>query len=214
MEPPASPRIAAFSKYFMDELCVSHTLSLEQWIAMTATLGVDGLKLYPGFFASFDSAYVETIHTALKQQHLLMPMLCASPDFTQPNPALRQAEVERYKQMMDLVAFFDARHLVYVVSSLVSAALKFLRTKELRCSWNASSKCFPMQPSEGFLLTLENHYKDNYWTYPEFARQLHAFLRIINAIDSSSFGSTMIHRMQFRQVKIHWLRLMQSRGVL
>ena len=81
-----SSRIAAFPKCFMDELCVTRTMSLFQWIDMAATLGVDGLEMYPGFFASFEDDYLVQVRTALQHHHLLMPMLCASPDFTQPSP--------------------------------------------------------------------------------------------------------------------------------
>jgi sugar phosphate isomerase/epimerase len=40
----------------------------------------------------------------------------------------------------------------------------------------------------GVMLAIENHYKDNYWTYPEFAQHLHIFKRIVDAIDSPWFG--------------------------
>ncbi len=33
----------------MQELCKDGSLSLEQWIEMAATLGVDGLEFYSGF---------------------------------------------------------------------------------------------------------------------------------------------------------------------
>ena len=35
------PRLAAFPKCFMDELCVHHTMSLLEWIEIAAGLGVD-----------------------------------------------------------------------------------------------------------------------------------------------------------------------------
>ena len=38
-----------------------------------------------------------------------MPMLCCSPDFTQPDPVLLQAEIDREKRMIDLTAFFGGR---------------------------------------------------------------------------------------------------------
>ena len=100
--------IAAFPKCYMDELCVTHSLSLFDWIEMGATLGVEGLELYPGFFASMERAYVAQVKQALQSHDLLMPMLCASPDFTQADPQARRAEVERRKTYIDLVAYFDA----------------------------------------------------------------------------------------------------------
>ena len=36
------PKLAAFPKAWMQELCKDGSLSLEQWIEMAATLGVDG----------------------------------------------------------------------------------------------------------------------------------------------------------------------------
>ena len=81
-------RLAAFPKCYMDELCVTHTLSLFEWIAMASTLGVEGLEMYPGFFTSLDRAYLQEVREALQRHNLLMPMLCASPDFTQADPAI------------------------------------------------------------------------------------------------------------------------------
>jgi len=43
------PKLAAFPKCFMDELCVHHTMSLHDWIDLAATLGVDGLEFFSGF---------------------------------------------------------------------------------------------------------------------------------------------------------------------
>ncbi len=41
---------------------------------------------------------------------------------------------------------------------------------------------------KGIILNMENHYKDGYWDYPEFAMQSDIFLEIIEQIDSPFFG--------------------------
>ena len=38
------------------------------------------------------------------------------------------------------------------------------------------------------VLTMENHYKDNYWQYPEFAQKMDVFVEIVDQIDSPWFG--------------------------
>jgi len=38
------------------------------------------------------------------------------------------------------------------------------------------------------VLTFENHYKDNYWRYPEFAQKGDIYLAILNYMDSPWFG--------------------------
>jgi sugar phosphate isomerase/epimerase len=35
---------------------------------------------------------------------------------------------------------------------------------------------------------MENHYKDNYWQYPEFAQNMDVFVEIVDQIDSPWFG--------------------------
>ncbi len=181
-------RLSAFPKCYMDDLCVTRTLSLFDWIEMGATLDVEGLELYPGFFSSFDDAYVREVRAALHRHNLLMPMLCASPDFTQPDPAARRAEVERHKQMIDLVAFFDAP------APRTCRVLSGQRRPEVSeddgvaMTVECIESLLPHAAERGVILALENHYKDGYWTHPEFAQHLRVFRRIVEAIDSPYFG--------------------------
>lgn len=183
------PRIAAFPKCYMDELCVSRTLSLTQWIDMASTLGVDGLEFYPGFFASFDTGYLAMIQAQMKKHNLLMPMLCASPDFTQPDEEERATEIERYKRMIDLVAFFDAPP--PRTCRLLSGQRRPTISEDEGVAMvvECIEQVLPYAAERGVTLALENHYKDNYWTYPEFAQHLPVFLRIVEAINSPWFGA-------------------------
>ena len=181
-------RIAAFPKCYMDELCVTRSISLFQWIEMAATLGIEGLELYPGFFTSFDRAYLAEVRAAMQRHHLLMPMFCVSPDFTQPSAADRRAEVERHKNMIDLVAFFDSP------PPRTCRVLSGQRRPEISEDDGVAmvveciEQLLPYAAERGVVLAMENHYKDNYWTYPEFAQHLNVFSRIVNAIDSPWFG--------------------------
>lgn len=181
-------RIAAFPKCYMDELCVTRTLSLFQWIEMASTLDVDGLELYPGFFPSLDPAYLSKVRTVMQQYKLLMPMLCASPDFTHPDPADRRAEVECMKAMIDLVAFFDAPppRTCRVLSGQRRPHIS--EDEGVSMVVECIEQLLPYAAERNVLLALENHYKDNYWTYPEFAQRLRVFLRIVRALNSPWFG--------------------------
>jgi sugar phosphate isomerase/epimerase len=46
----------------------------------------------------------------------------------------------------------------------------------------------PVAEKNGVVLTMENHYKDNYWQYPEFAQKMDVFVEIVNRIESPWFG--------------------------
>jgi sugar phosphate isomerase/epimerase len=172
----------------MDDLCLTRRMSLFTWLEIAATLEVDGVELYPGFFPTFDRAYLEEVRAALARHHLTMPMLCASPDFTQPDAQARHAEVERYKRMIDLVAFFDAP--APRTCRLLSGQGRPELSEDdgVAMVVECIEQVLPYAAERGVILALENHYKDNYWTYPEFALPFKIFQRIVDAIDSSWFG--------------------------
>src|SRR5579871_671785 len=97
----------------MDALCVDRTMSVFDWIALAQThlkpLGVTGLEMYPDYFLRKDTDYLAQVRSALEDAGFAMPMLCVSPDFTQPDPAARAAEVEKERGWIDLAAFFGAQ---------------------------------------------------------------------------------------------------------
>ena len=46
----------------------------------------------------------------------------------------------------------------------------------------------PFAERHGVILTLENHYNDNYWEFPEFAQKMDVFTEIVWQISSPWFG--------------------------
>ena len=103
------PRLAAFPKCYIDELCVHKTMSLAQWIDQASTLGVDGLEFYSGFLEDSPGFLRET-RSRLDSHGLQMPMLCCSPDFTEQDPGRLQKEIDKEKRMIELTAFFGGSY--------------------------------------------------------------------------------------------------------
>ena len=97
-------KLAAFPKCFMDQLVLQRSMSVFDWIEMAADLPIDGLELYDGFLETLDEGYLEKVRLAIERRGLKMPMLCCSPDFTQPDPEARRKEIEREKKMIDVTA--------------------------------------------------------------------------------------------------------------
>jgi sugar phosphate isomerase/epimerase len=168
----------------MDELCVDHTLTLVEWIDMASTLGVDGLEFYSGFVEDSPSA-LSAARDRLDRHGLAMPMLCCSPDFTEPDPALLQKEVDREKRMIELTAFFGGRF-CRVLSGQRRPGLA--REAGVAQVVRVIRSLLPFAEEHKVVLTLENHYKDNYWVYPEFAQKMDVFVEIVDQIDSPWFG--------------------------
>jgi sugar phosphate isomerase/epimerase len=178
------PKLAAFPKCFINELCVDHTMTLFDWIEMAVTLGVDGLEFYSGFLED-EPTFLGEVKDRLQQHGLIMPMLCCSPDFTQQDPALLKAEVEREKRMIELTAFFGGRFCRVLSGQrypgLSREAGVFQVVRVLR-------SLLPFAEKHSVVLTMENHYKDSFWRYPEFAQKMDVFLEIVEQIDSPWFG--------------------------
>src|SRR5262249_48248985 len=169
------PKLSAFPKCYMDDLCVTRTMTLFDWIELAATLDVDGIEMYPGFFESFESGYVERIKRHLAEHHLEAPMMCASPDFTTPDAEARKAAVEREKLMIDVTAALGGGF-CRVLSGQRRPEIS--RADGVRWTVDSIQALLEHAASRRVVLNMENHYKDGYWHYPEFAQDLDVFLEI------------------------------------
>jgi sugar phosphate isomerase/epimerase len=178
-------KLAAFPKCFMDQLVRDRTMTVFDWIEMAAGLPVDGLELYDGFLESFDPAYLDKVRGALERHKLAMPMLCCSPDFTRPTAGERQQEVEREKQMVDVTARLGGRF-CRVLSGQRRPEVS--RRQGVRWVVECIREVMDYSAERNVVLALENHYKDNFWTHPEFAQKQDVFLEILNGIYSPWFG--------------------------
>lgn len=179
------PKLSAFPKCYMDALCVTKTITLFEWIELAATLGVDGIEMYPGFFESFSSEYLERVRKQLAKHGLEAPMMCASPDFTTPDGEARQAEIEREKQMIDVTAELGGSF-CRVLSGQRRPQVS--RAEGVRWTVEAIRSLLEHAASRKIVLNMENHYKDDYWRYPEFAQDLDLFTEIVDQIHSPWFG--------------------------
>jgi sugar phosphate isomerase/epimerase len=178
------PKLAAFPKCFMDALCVQRTMSVFEWIDLAATLGVDGLEFYSGFVED-DPIFVRQVRRRLEADGLAMPMMCCSPDFTQSDPDLWQQEIEQEIRMVELTAELGGKY-CRVLSGQRRPGLA--RQAGIDRVVAAIEAVLPTAERNGVTLVMENHYKDNYWTYPEFAQHADLFVEIVDRVDSPWFG--------------------------
>ncbi len=182
-------KLAAFPKCYMDELCIDRTMSVFDWIALAEKelkpCGVTGLEMYTGFLTSYDSEYLSKVKSALDAAGFEMPMFCASPDFTSPDPAHRQAEVEKERQMMAVSAALGGS-----TCRVLSGQRRPEVSREEGVKWvvECINSLLGYAEELGVVLTMENHFKDNYWDYPEFAQKMDIFCEIVNKIDSPWYG--------------------------
>ena len=180
----AVPRLAAFPKGYFDDLCTGR-MSLFEWIDIAAGLDIAGVELYPDFFASYDSTYLDQVGAALQRHRLAMPMFCYSPDFTQPDPAARAATLQHARQMIDLVARFGGK-----TCRVLSGQDRPNLEPSATLGWVVDSvrALLPYAAQRDVTLVLENHYKDGRWRYPEWAQRRERFLAILDALPDPRLG--------------------------
>jgi sugar phosphate isomerase/epimerase len=178
-------QLAAFPKCFLDDIIVHKTMTLFDWIEKANQLGVDGLEMHNLFFDGMENSDIDKVKEKCTRSGLAIPMMCFSPDFTHPDRKKRLEELEKQKQAIDLT---------------VKLGGKFCRTlsgqnrpgldRKQAISWCVEMirETVSYAAEKGILINIENHYKDGYWEYPEFALKSEIFLEIIDQIDSPFFG--------------------------
>jgi len=174
------PALAAFPKGFFTAL-VEGRMSLFEWLERAGQLDLDGVELYPRFFASLDPAYLRQVGQALTDQGLQMPMLCNSPDFTQPDAADRAREVEATRRMIGLTAELGGQY-----CRVLSGQNRPELDPGPALGWVIDALGSLLRDAEaaGVVLVIENHYKDGLWLYPEFAQSHDRYFAILDAVDS------------------------------
>ena len=178
------PKLAAFPKGFIKQL-VSGQMSIFEWIKLADELRVDGLEFYNNFADVKDSKNWSTVRKAVEETGMVIPMMCASPDFTIPDPLLRKQEVEKEIYAIEMSAALGAKY-----CRVLSGQRRKDVTKEEGMNYVVDSinACIPTAEKLGITLIIENHYKDDFWTEPEFAQMMDVFVDLVSRIDSKSFG--------------------------
>lgn len=179
------PQLAAFPKAFVRALCKDGTMTLQQWVDLAAPLKLDGLEYYSGFLELQDPARWAETRRMVERAGMVIPMLCCSPDFSQPDPELRRKEIEREKSWIRMAATLGAGY-CRVLSGQRRPELTVSQGLDLVVS--AIEACLPEAEACNVTLILENHYKDDFWNYPEFAQRMDVFCALVDRIRHPRFG--------------------------
>lgn len=179
-------KISAFPKCYIDTISTERTMTVFDWIEMSKTLGAEGLEMYEGFFTSLDDAYIDNVGEAIHNAGYEMPMLCCSPNFTDPDPDERKKAIEKEAQMIRITRRLGGPK---AACRVLSGQRYPEVAREQGVQWvvEAINQLLPIAKENDVILAMENHYKDGFWKYPEFAQKMDVFLEIINAIDERDY---------------------------
>jgi sugar phosphate isomerase/epimerase len=179
------PRLAVFPKAFMHALCKDGSMRVSEWIALASTLDVQGLEWYAGFLEMANENNWQIFRKQVEENGMSIPMMCCSPDFTSPDAAFRKKEIEKQKRWIDMT---------YALGGSYCRVLSGQKRPELsieegvKLAADCISECLPYAADHGITLILENHYKDDFWKYPEFAQKMDVFCKLVDSLHHPFFG--------------------------
>lgn len=179
------PRLAAFPKAFIRQLCKEGTMTLREWADLAAPLGLDGLEYYSGMLELADPARWAEARRTVETRGMVIPMLCCSPDFSHPDADFRAREIEKEKNWIRMAAALGAGF-CRVLSGQRRPELTRERGVDLVVE--CIEACLPEAEHCGVTLIIENHYKDDFWSYPEFAQKMDVFCELVARIRHPRFG--------------------------
>jgi sugar phosphate isomerase/epimerase len=174
-------RLSAFPKCYLDEIAGRRTMTVFEWIAMARQLDADGLEMYEGFFTSLERGYLDTVGDAIRAAGFAMPMMCCSPDFTNPDADARRRAVEHEIRMIEATRRLGGPGAVCRVLS-GQRYPQVERAQGLDWVVECIEAVLPAARENEIVLGLENHYKDGFWQYPEFAQKKDVFLELLSRI--------------------------------
>lgn len=179
------PKLAVFPKAYMHELCVTGTMSVSEWIELASGLNIDGIEWYAGFLEMQDPNNWLSFRKQVEDKGLVIPMMCCSPDFTHPDKAFREKEIEKQKHWIDMTHTLGGSY-CRVLSGQKRPELSI--EEGVKFTVDSIQACLKYAADRDITLILENHYKDDFWEYPEFAQKMDVFCKIVDQIDDDNFG--------------------------
>src|SRR5690606_17224809 len=114
------------------------------------------LEMYEGFFTSLDADYLDRVATAIAEAGFRMPMLCCSPDFTNPDADARKRAVEREAIMIGVARRLGGKG---TVCRVLSGQRYPDVDRQQGIAWvvEAIDQVLPVAREHGVVLGLENH---------------------------------------------------------
>ena len=179
------PQLAVFPKAFMHELCKDGTMKLHEWIRLACELDVDGLEWYAGFIEMQDPKNWKDFRKQVEDKGKQIPMMCCSPDFTHPDPSFREIEINKQKGWIEMTHAMGGKF-CRVLSGQRRPELSIQEGVKLAA--DSIQSCLPFAQERGITLIIENHYKDDFWLYPEFAQKMDVFCALVDMIHHPNFG--------------------------
>lgn len=150
-------------------------MTLADWFAFAAELGLDGADVSVVHLAGTDAPYLRDVGSQATDQGIQIAMLVTYADFTHPDAAERSRQVDELRRFIATARELGSS-LIRVTAGQAHPGLE----REAALEWAVSglTACLDEARQVGVTLCYENHTKGYAWTYNDFSQPADRFLEI------------------------------------
>ncbi len=164
---------------------IAGRMSLAEWAAMGARLGLDAIDLSILLVPDRSPAAVAAARRAIEAEGMRVTMVTSYPDFTHPNAAQRERELALEQEVVAVAAGLGAS-LVRVTTG--QAHPETGRAEGVAWAVEGLSRLAESTRHLGITLVYENHSKPGAWTYTDFAEDPALFLEVARGVAPAGVG--------------------------
>jgi sugar phosphate isomerase/epimerase len=160
-------------------------MTVAGWARMAAELGLDAIDLSILFVPDRGAAAVRALRRQIEGEGMQVAMLTSYPDFTHPDRAQRERELDLERRVVETAAVLGARLL------RVTAGQAHPDTGSAEgIGWAIEGLCSLAEGARGSGVTLvyENHAKPGAWQYTDFSQPPEIFLEIVRGTASTELA--------------------------
>ena len=166
--------------YFVE--LIEGRMTMEAWIDLAASLGLDGLDFGQAWFRDRRPATIASLRRRIEDRGLQACMLTCAPDFTHPEATARQATYDEMRAMIELAHQLGAP-LIRVTAGQAHPSVS--RAQGVAWVFEGITKLLPHAEAAAVTLAYENHTKASVWQYRDFSEDSAIFLEIVRAMEGT-----------------------------
>jgi sugar phosphate isomerase/epimerase len=159
--------------------------TLAEVFAQARDFGFDHVELHHGLLPARTEAGARDVRALLDRHGLRMSQFTCAPDFTHPDPAVREAQQAEMRENVDLALILGAP------GCRITTGCKYDEvSREQGIAWAAENflRLAEYAQPRGVRLGMENHYRDRRWSNEDFAFHGDVFLAVFERVKQSWVG--------------------------
>ncbi len=176
-------RFAAVPMIFFKAIVLERAMALEEWFPIAASLALDGTEIHDSSLVSFEPAYLDHIGEEVARNGLVVSQFVGAADFTHPDPAVRERELEITRRNIEAAARLGA---TCVRVTAGQAHPKITREQGIAWAVEGLRAAAEYAAARGVWAAYEDHYKDYFWERPDFSQRSEIFLEIVDRLRDSA----------------------------